>query len=522
MLRPIVFTDRSDYTQLMLRIVLPSLCLALSASAQLTQSDTVFAGLTARTEQLAYTTRGGDMAAITPLMTGGYRGLTHAMVVMGGTPWSPDAELPTALDFALNAKVVGTGDHLNARATFVFDAPAAANGPYKMRLDLVKADGSTEGSIDPGITLGDVRGRHEGEMVGLTFVPSKSAQPGLHVIRATLEDGSGKKLYEYYRSFWILSDLAKRTAALDKTLELLSDQKSPAALEAREVMETIDTAEQSYYAPGFQGLTGFVFTRMRAAGLGLKEPMDFEAGLTRATLLATSLKEGSDPSATAKGDLFLAYRSSFDGKLVPYRVYLPTSYTPSKKYPLIVLLHGAGGDETDFIEAYRGQWPQLAEQHGFILASVTGRGPLSGYSKVSGGEQDVLDVMEIVKNRYSVDSSKIFLGGHSMGGGGTWAIGLAYQDKFAGFIPIAPAGNNPALMSKLNRPTMLVCGVKDALIAVASCRGVAEKAKELNVPLKYSEYADGDHLSVAVMAVPDIFTWLDQQTKSTASSGGHE
>jgi predicted esterase len=499
---------------------LPSLLIAGSAWAQLTPADTVFAGLSARTSQLAYKSKGGDMTPITPLMSGGYKGLTHALVVMNGTPWTPDSELTTALDFALSSKLIGTGEHITARATFVLDAPAASNGPYKMQLELLKADGTKEAAVEPGITLGDVRGRKEGEIAGLSFDPSKLAQPGLHTIRATLENGQGSKLYEYYRTFWVIPDLAKRTAALDKTLELLPDQHSPAALEARDVIETVDSAHRAYFAPGFQGLTGFVFTSMRAAGLGSKEPMDFEAGLTRATLLATSLKEGQDPTVTARGDLFLAYRSGFDGRLVPYRVFVPTNYSPSKKYPLVVLLHGAGGDETDFIEAYRGLWPKLAEERGYILASVNGRGPLSGYTRESGGEQDVLDVMEMVKQRYSVDPAKVFIGGHSMGGGGTWKIGFAYQDKFAGFIPIAPAGNNPALMKDLKKPVMLVCGVKDALVPVAGCRAVAAKAKELSAPVKYSEYPEGDHLSVAVMAVPDIFNWLDQQTKGGASSGG--
>lgn len=502
------------------RLLLTLVVMAGAAWAQLTQADTVFAGLSARTSELAYKDRGGDMTAITPLMNGGYRGLTHAMVLMNGIAWTPDTELTTALDFALNAKVVGTGEHLTARAMFVLDAPAAANGPYKMKLDLVKAGGAEEASIDPGITLGDVRGRREGEMIGLAFTPSKFAQPGVHTIRATLLDGSGKKLHEYYRSFVIVQDLAKRVAALEKTLELLPDQKSAPALGARDVLERIEAAHESYYAPGFQGLTGYVFTGMRAAGLGLKEPMDFEAGLTRATLLATTLKEGRDPLETARGDLYMAYRSSFDGKVVPYRVYVPASYSPSKKYPLVVLLHGAGGDETDFFEGYGGQWPKLAEQRGYILASVTGRGPLGGYTKESGGEQDVMDVMDLVKQRYSVDPGKVFLGGHSMGGGGTWRIGLLYQEKFAGFIPIAPAGNNPSLMSNLKKPAMLACGEKDALVPVAGCRAVAAKAKELNAPLKFSEYAGADHLSVAVVAVPDIFDWLDQQTKGSGASGG--
>jgi predicted esterase len=505
----------------MSRLLLSLVLTSAACWAQLTQADTVFAGLSARTRQLEFTTKGGDMKPIAPLMTQGYKGLTHAMVLMSGLPWTPDTELPTTLDFAINAKLIGTAEHLMARALFVLDAPAAANGPYKMALDLVKEDGTKEASIDPGITLGDVRGRHAGEMIGLAFDPSKIAQPGTHVIRATLTDGSGKTLFQYYRSFIMVQDLAKRVAALDKTLELLPDQKTPPALEARQVIEAIEEARRTYFAPGFQGLTGYVFTGMRASGLGLKEPMNFEAGLTRATMLATAMKEGQDPIATAKGDLFMAYRSTFDGKLVPYRVYVPTNYSPSKKYPLVVLLHGAGGDENDFMDAYQQLWPKLAEERGYILASVTGRGPLSGYSKDSGGEQDVMDVMDIVKQRYSVDPKQVYLGGHSMGGGGTWRIGLLYQDKFAGFIPIAPAGNNPALMNNLKKPTMLVCGVKDALVTVASCRAVADKAKEMNSPLlKYSEYANGDHLSVAVMAVPDIFNWLDQQTKASAGSGG--
>ncbi len=497
-----------------------------AAWAQLNQADTVFAGLAARTASLAYKNHGGDMAPINKLMSAGYPGLTHAMVVMNGIPWTPDSELTTALDFAINAKVVGTGEQLRARAMFVLDAPAAANGPYKMTLDLIKADGTEEAAVEPGITLGDVRGRRTGEMIGLAFDPSKIAPPGLHTIRATLVDGNGTRLYEYYRSFVVVKDLGKRLGALDKTLELLPEQKSPAAIEARQAMQAIEEAHETYYAPGFQGLTGFVFTDMRKAGLGLKEPMDFEAGLTRATLFANSLKEGTDPLATAKGDLYMAYRSSFDGKLVPYRVYVPTSYSPSKKYPLVVLLHGAGGDESDFIEAYKGEWPKLAEQHGYILASVTGRGPLSGYSKESGGEQDVLDVMELVKQRYSIDSSKVFLGGHSMGGGGTWRLGMAYSADFAGLIPIAGTsaqlapGLDAQMKKGIRMPVLMICGESDALVPAPGCRVVAEKAKELKAPVTYKEYPGADHLSVAVVSVPDIFTWLDEQTKSGAGSGG--
>jgi poly(3-hydroxybutyrate) depolymerase len=304
-------------------------------------------------------------------------------------------------------------------------------------------------------------------------------------------------------------------ASLEKTLELLPDQRQPAALTARQVLETVQTARQTYFGTGFQNLTGYIFTGMRGSGLGLKEPLDFDGELRRAARLAEMMEQHKDPFAGATGDMRLAYRSTFDGKLVPYRVYLPSKYDASQKYPLIVLLHGAGGDESDFLEGYSGQFPKLAEAHGYILASVSGRGPVTGYAKANGSEQDVIDVADIVKSRYNVDPARTYLGGHSMGGGGTWRVGMVYADRFAGLIPIA--GTSGAVLTGLDAwikrkmPVMIVCGEKDALVAVAGCRDVAEKSKAAGAPVRYAEYAAGDHLSVVAMAAPDVFTWLDQQ-----------
>jgi poly(3-hydroxybutyrate) depolymerase len=508
---------------------------SVPVSAQVTPVDVVFAGLSARTAQLAYQQRGGDMKSIAPLMaaasnpdkTLAYRGLTHAMAVMSGREWTPDVELATALDFSISAKAVGTGEYLATRATFLFDAPEAAQPPYRLQLDLLKADGSKEATVEPGIVLGDVRGRRGGETIGLTFDPSKVAQPGLHLLRATLQDGHAAKIFEYYRSFFIVTDLSKRAEAATKTLELLTNQSADGALAARQILETVMLAHRTYYGTGFQNLAGYIFTGMRAAGLGSTEPLDFDAALTRATLLTTALKEGQEPLATARGDIGMAYRSVFDGKLVPYRIYVPKNYDKSRKYPLIVLLHGAGGDETNFLESYGHMWPKLAEERGYILASVNGRGPLSGYREETGGEQDVIDVLNLMKSHLSIDTSRVYLGGHSMGGGGTWRIGLKYSDRFAGLIPIAGSstalvpGLEASLKSARKLPVMMVCGVKDALIPVAGCRAIAEKAKAFNLPVKYAEYADGDHLSVAVMSILDIFNWLDAQAKPGASAANH-
>ncbi|HXG67599.1 MAG TPA: hypothetical protein VNO70_21025 [Blastocatellia bacterium] len=518
---------------LKLRLLIASVTLAIlggaaTAQAQITASDVLFARLSARSRQMPYEQGGGDMRQIAPLLAEAdkgvitdpvkaYRGYTQALVMMSGAKWTPDAELTTALDFAINAKVVGAGDYLQTRATFLFDAPAATKAPYRLELDLVNKDGTKAASVEPGITLGDVRTRKAGETIGLTFIPAKLAGPGLHILRATLRDGEGAQLFQYYRTFFIINDLDKRLAAIEKMIELLPDDKSLAASTARYLFEATELARRSYLGGSFQNLIGYLHTGYRASGFAQAELMDFAAELEQATRLATALKESRNPFENLKGDMRLAYRSTFDGKLVPYRLYIPTAYDKSKAYPLIVLLHGAGGDENNFFDRYNGVWPKTAEERGYIIVAVNGRGPVSGYAKENGAEQDVLDVLALVEKHYSIDPARVYLGGHSMGAAGTWRIGLEYRDRFAALAPIAGTRPTPALEAALKSgrkvPLIIVAGVKDALVPVAGCREVAEKAKALGYDVKYLEYPDGDHISVAITSVKDIFDWFDAHRK---------
>jgi poly(3-hydroxybutyrate) depolymerase len=204
---------------------------------------------------------------------------------------------------------------------------------------------------------------------------------------------------------------------------------------------------------------------------------------------------------------------------VPYRIYVPSSYDKSKKYPLIMLLHGAGGDENNFLDRYQGMWSKLAEERGYIIAAANGRGPVSGYLKENGAEQDVMDVIALIEKNYNVDSTREYLAGHSMGGGGTWRLGFEYRNRFAALAPIAGTRPSPAIDSALASgrkvPMIVVCGAKDALVAVAGCRRVADKLKSSGYDAKYLEYPEGDHLSVAVTSIKDIFDWFDAHRKET-------
>lgn len=132
----------------------------------------------------------------------------------------------------------------------------------------------------------------------------------------------------------------------------------------------------------------------------------------------------------------LYFRSRTDGSVQPYGLYLPAGYSKDKKYPLVVQLHGLNFKEVlaGSRVQYRGmppaQWidPNLP----VIVAQCFGR-PSAFY--IGMGEEDVLEVIGEVQRRFAVDADRVYLMGHSMGGAGSYTVGLHYPDRFGGITP---------------------------------------------------------------------------------------
>jgi acetyl esterase/lipase len=240
--------------------------------------------------------------------------------------------------------------------------------------------------------------------------------------------------------------------------------------------------------------------------------LDLEVELKRAEQIATAVQAGRDPMAGITGDVHLAYRSNLDGMLMPYRVYVPTNYSPQRTWPLVVFLHGALCDENTFMNSDELQ--PFAERLGYLVVSVNGRGPRSGYTKESGAQQDVFDVMSLMEKYYHVDSSRIFLTGHSMGGMGTWSIGLEFRDKFAALAPEAGTRNTTDLEAKLARgkkiPILITVGGKDTAFPPEPAIEVYQKLKAAGYPTKIVEYPLDEHNPVFTSSTPEVFAWFEK------------
>jgi enterochelin esterase-like enzyme len=202
----------------------------------------------------------------------------------------------------------------------------------------------------------------------------------------------------------------------------------------------------------------------------------------------------------------IEYDSKTVGTTRKMQVYTPPGYSKDKKYPVLYLLHGIGGDETEW-ERYA--HPDimldnlLAEKTVVPMIVVMPNGRAQKNDRAEGDvfrsapafanfERDLLDdVIPAIESRYSVQADREHraLAGLSMGGGQSLNFGLAHLDTFAWIGGFSSAPNtkppaellpDPAAAARQLKLLWLACGNKDGLINIS--QGVHVYLKEKGVP----------------------------------------
>src|SRR5206468_4089875 len=101
--------------------------------------------------------------------------------------------------------------------------------------------------------------------------------------------------------------------------------------------------------------------------------------------------------------------------------------------PVIVALHAGPLTPAQQIE----WWALQAARHGYIVvAPKFVADARQGFRFDAAAHNVVLHSLIDVRRRFTVDSDRVFLTGHSLGADAAWDIGLAHPDLFAGVIPI--------------------------------------------------------------------------------------
>lgn len=241
----------------------------------------------------------------------------------------------------------------------------------------------------------------------------------------------------------------------------------------------------------------------------------FSDDLTRASAMISQIAKGENPVRTLRGDFRWAYVSGVDNTIQPFRVFVPSNYDATKKYPLVIALHGMGGDENSYFNGYEnGIIKREAEARGYLVACPKGRGSASMY--MGSAERDVIDVVSEMKRNYSIDPDRVYLTGHSMGGYGSWSVAVSNPDLFAAIAPFA-GGGNPITVGKLGSiasvPAFVVHGDADPTVPVDESRKMVKAFKAVGANVKYVEVPGGNHINIVVPYIKEMFDWFDTHTR---------
>ncbi|MEK6237234.1 MAG: redoxin domain-containing protein, partial [Planctomycetales bacterium] len=247
----------------------------------------------------------------------------------------------------------------------------------------------------------------------------------------------------------------------------------------------------------------------------------------------TSSKESAAPSGSVKSKtetgsiLKRVYDFKEAGKEMEYALYLPKDHDASKSYPLIVALHGLYSNPRQIL-GYPG-FTKRAEKHGYVLVAPMGYNNRGWYgSRGKGGgrgsdpknlgelsEKDVMNVLKLVREEFKIDEERVYLLGHSMGGGGSLHLAMTYPKLWAAIAPIAPAARGISRLERAKHiPAIIVQGDQDRLVPVRGVRQWVEKMKELGMKHQYIEVKGGGHVLVAFQHFDEIFEFFNKHPRT--------
>lgn len=133
-----------------------------------------------------------------------------------------------------------------------------------------------------------------------------------------------------------------------------------------------------------------------------------------------------------------------DGVLRNYLLYLPDVYTGDTAVPLLIVLHGGGGDAEGMVQLTKGRFDELSEVHNFIVVYPNGvdrhwnDGRTADIENVSTADDVgfISTLIDKLSADYNIDSSKIFVTGMSNGGMMSYRLACELSDRIAGIAPV--------------------------------------------------------------------------------------
>ena len=200
-----------------------------------------------------------------------------------------------------------------------------------------------------------------------------------------------------------------------------------------------------------------------------------------------------------------------------YLLFLPKDHAaePEKRWPLILFLHGAGERGSDVWRvAVHGPPKIVRDKPDFPFIVVSPQCPAGR----RWADDEVLALLDDVLERYPVDRQRVYLTGLSMGGYGTWSLGMSHPARFAAIVPICGGGDplkallpDPQNVQALRSlPVWAFRGAKDPTVKLAESERMVDALRKFGCKeVELTVYPEAQHDSwTETYANPKLYDWL--------------
>ena len=231
---------------------------------------------------------------------------------------------------------------------------------------------------------------------------------------------------------------------------------------------------------------------------------------------------------------FLVYPAE-NGIELPYQIYMPNNYDKNKDYPMILQMHSAGVKNDDGSQIYAGEAKFLRnlekskyKDDVIVISPCCPEGekwiPAKTWKEITYDfvntrpEPYMVAVTELfaaARGKLSVDESRLYVYGMSMGGFATWDLLARNPDLFAAAIPVAGAGD-PSVVSKLSKTAIwMFHGAEDPTVPCDSSQAMYDAFVAAGrTDVKFTKFEGAGHGIWGMTADTEgILDWLFSQKR---------
>lgn len=242
--------------------------------------------------------------------------------------------------------------------------------------------------------------------------------------------------------------------------------------------------------------------------------------------------------ARAQRDYEKRLYTTRQGHVLPYRILYPQPYYKSKKYPVVLVLHGSGERGTDndkqlthgaslFVQPKNRAdfpafivFPQCPDDNSWNSMTVdrSQQPELRSFDyhrPITWPLQAAMDLMRQLPKEERIDKNRLYIMGMSMGGMGTFEALGRFPKRFAAAVPICGGGDTTFCRKYAHRlPLRVFHGSADETVNPRYSRQLVATLQALRADVQYTEYPGVKHNSWDnAFAEPDLLPWLFAQSR---------